>query len=100
MERPQVVNRRTAEQRAGDVYIGRPSRFGNPFVVGKDGTRRQVIERFRNEAMTEVMVKSLAALEPRRLVCWCAPLPCHGDVLADALQELNVSLEMNRKKKG
>ncbi|PIW12451.1 MAG: hypothetical protein COW35_01440, partial [Candidatus Infernicultor aquiphilus] len=30
-----------------DVYIGRPSKWGNPFTIGKDGTRSEVIEKYR-----------------------------------------------------
>ena len=84
-----VVNRRTARARPGDVYIGRPSRWGNPFVVGRDGTRDQVIERYRRRLWTDLLRRriarsDLAALIGKRLVCWCAPAPCHGDVLAAA----------------
>ena len=84
-----VVNRRTARARPGDVYIGRPSRWGNPFVVGRDGTRDQVIERYRRRLWTDLQQgritrSDLAALAGKRLVCWCAPAPCHGDVLAAA----------------
>ncbi|MDE0456106.1 MAG: DUF4326 domain-containing protein [Chromatiales bacterium] len=86
---PNVVNRRTARARPGDVYIGRPGRWGNPFVVGRHGTRDQVIELYRRRLWTDLQEgrtsrRDLAALAGKRLVCWCAPAPCHGDVLAAA----------------
>jgi len=66
-----------------DVYIGRPSVWGNPYRIGRDGTRAQVIARY--EAWLRQQPQLLARLGELRgkvLGCWCAPLPCHGDVLA------------------
>lgn len=67
-----------------DVYIGRPGKWGNPFVIGLDGTRREVVERYRAYLMNSPdLLASLPELEGKTLGCWCAPLPCHGDVLAE-----------------
>lgn len=68
-----------------DVYVGRPSPFGNPFVIGRDGDRAAVIGKYRvwllaQPALVERVRRELAG---KVLGCWCAPLPCHGDVLAD-----------------
>jgi Domain of unknown function (DUF4326) len=68
-----------------DVYVGRPSPFGNPFVIGRDGDRAAVIGKYRawllaKPARVERVRRELAG---KILGCWCAPLPCHGDVLAD-----------------
>ena len=66
-----------------DVYIGRPSKWGNPFVIGKDGTREQVIRRYEHWLSTNTaLMKQLPELRGKTLGCWCAPNPCHGDVLA------------------
>ena len=65
-----------------DVYIGRPSQWGNPFVIGKEGTRAEVIAKY--EAWLRTQPHLLAALPELRgkvLGCWCAPQACHGDVL-------------------
>jgi Domain of unknown function (DUF4326) len=65
-----------------DVYIGRPSKWGNPFVIGMDGTRTEVISRY--EAWLRTQPDLLAALPELRgkvLGCWCVPQACHGDVL-------------------
>ena len=74
----------------GDVYVGRPSMWGNPYRIGRDGNRAEVIERYRLWlADRPWLVEHLAALQPQRLTCWCAPLPCHGDVLAEALAAMS-----------
>jgi hypothetical protein len=66
-----------------DVYIGRPSKWGNDFEVGRDGTRAQVIALYeRWLAEQPELLAALGELEGKTLGCWCAPKPCHGDVLA------------------
>jgi hypothetical protein len=78
-----------------DVYIGRGrcprtgevGRWGNPFRIGRDGTRDEVIGRYRLWLCKEIEagridMKELAALHGKTLGCWCAPEPCHGEVLA------------------
>lgn len=84
-----VVNKRL--YRGEGVYIGRPSIFGNPFVIGRDGTRRQVIARYEEwfKARLKKYSKFRRAVEKLRgknLICWCAPLECHGDVILRYLE--------------
>jgi hypothetical protein len=65
------------------VYIGRPSKWGNPFVVGKHGSREQVIERYERWLLSnDALMATLPELRGKVLGCWCAPRSCHGDVLA------------------
>ena len=81
---PAVYHRRHNPP-AGAVYVGRPSRWGNPFVIGKDGTREEVLAKFREYAV-ERMASEPRWLEPlagKNLTCWCAPEACHGDVLME-----------------
>lgn len=68
-----------------DVYIGRPSKWGNPFVVGRDGTREAVIAKYREWLMDNPNLVAYAKLElkGRILGCWCSPQECHGDVLLE-----------------
>jgi len=67
-----------------DVYVGRPSKWGNPYIVGKDGTREEVIQKYRDYIVNnERLLESLSELKGKCLACWCAPLPCHGDVLME-----------------
>lgn len=73
---------------ANGVYIGRGSAWGNPYVIGKHGDRDRVIELY------EVYAKDREAKEPdwlspligKDLVCYCAPLACHGDVLIKMIE--------------
>lgn len=86
MTRPVVVNVR---KEPADVFIGRPSRWGNPFKIGVDGTRADVIMKYRRWLLSRIDLRdALPSLAGKRLGCYCAPLPCHGDVLADLVEAL------------
>lgn len=90
-----VVNKRTSDF---DIYIGRGSRWGNPYshMEGTQArevvaTRAEAIERYRidlwNDICTgKITLEDLSELCDKRLGCFCAPLPCHGDVLAVAAE--------------
>ena len=84
-----------------DVYIGRPSKWGNPFTIGKDGTREEVIQKYEEWIQTQPqLLDSLAELKGKTLGCWCHPQACHGDVL-EKLIEKNImeNNEMRQKLK-
>ena len=68
-----------------DVYIGRPGPWGNPFEIGKDGTREEVVTKYAEWilAQPDLMEKAKNELNGKVLACWCAPKLCHGDVLAE-----------------
>ena len=70
------------------VYIGRGSPWGNPFRIGKDGDRALVIARFRAYAERKIQAEPewITPLEGKNVVCFCAPLACHGDVLASLVE--------------
>jgi hypothetical protein len=72
-----------------DVYIGRPGKWGNCFIIGKDGTRAEVIVKYKNWITTEgsYLLKDMDELSGKRLGCYCAPLACHGDVLVWLVEE-------------
>ena len=70
-----------------DVYIGRGSPWGNPFKIGLDGTREQVIGKYRTRLALQMKTKIKNELRGKVLGCWCAPLPCHGNVLAEIANE-------------
>jgi len=67
------------------VYIGRPSKFGNPFEIGKDGDREEVIRKYKGWILNqpELVEDAKRELKGKDLVCWCAPLACHGDILLE-----------------
>jgi hypothetical protein len=72
-----------------DIYIGRGSLYGNPYVIGVDGNRDQVIHRYRewfNFLLRDPQfVTEVRKLEGKKLGCFCSPQPCHGDVIAEWL---------------
>jgi len=73
-----------------DVYCGRPSIYGNPFVIGKDGTREQVIEKYREYFKHRIhddviFCQAIGGLKGKKIGCFCKPLPCHLDVIAEFL---------------
>ena len=68
---------------ACDVFVGRPSCWGNPFIIGRDGSRVEVIEKYRRYLLGNPgLLARLPQLRGKRLGCYCAPLPCHGHILA------------------
>lgn len=74
---------RAGHREAYDIYIGRPSRWGNPFRIGRDGTRAEVIEKYETWIYTQPqLLAAIPTLVGKRLGCWCWPSPCHGDILA------------------
>ncbi len=67
-----------------DVYIGRPSKWGNPYSISSHRTREEVIELYRRYLSGQAhLMAALPELEGKILGCWCHPLPCHGDVLVE-----------------
>lgn len=82
----QILNMRSpkpVEGSAKRVYVGRPSKWGNPFTIGKDGSREEVIAKYRRWLLGQPALVAAARTELRGcdLVCWCAPLRCHAEVL-------------------
>ena len=68
---------------SADVYIGQGSKWGNPFVIGKDGNREEVIEKYEQYLLgRQDLLDALGELKGKVLGCYCAPQACHGDVLA------------------
>src|SRR5688572_7737470 len=80
-DKPKVWNRHDPKCPARAVYVGRGSPWGNPFRIGFDQTREQVIERFRCEVLPNLDVTPLRGED---LVCYCAPCACHADLLLTA----------------
>jgi hypothetical protein len=76
------------------VYVGRAihrggwqlaaSPLANPFRPGPDGSRAEMLANYRRYLLSRPDLLALVPdLRGRRLGCWCKPLPCHGDVLAE-----------------
>lgn len=72
-----------------DVYIGRPSRWGNPFShvtprrEFRVASRAEAIDRFEQWLLSQpdLVARVKRELRGKVLGCWCAPLRCHGEVL-------------------
>ena len=79
-----------------DVYIGRGSKWGNPFSHKKGtqakfvvGSREEAIEKYREYILSQQdLIDSLPELKDKVLGCWCAPKSCHGDVLIELVNKL------------
>lgn len=70
-----------------DVYIGRGSKWGNPYKIGKDGTRKEVIKKYEKYLLnSSELLDSLEELRYKKLGCYCKPKICHGDVLVKFLK--------------
>lgn len=83
---PKVYNKRDKDIPADAVYVGRPTKWGNPFVIGRDGTRDEVVAKYKKYLLRDdFLSRSLGELVGKDLVCWCAPLACHADVLIEII---------------
>jgi len=84
MAEPRVLNRKAlTKEPPGAVYVGRPSKWGNPYVIGRDGDRKEVIRKYKRYLRrTPRLMKAMDdELREHDFICWCAPLACHADVL-------------------
>lgn len=74
-----------------DVYIGRPTKWGNPFEIGKDGTREEVIDKYRKWIKTQKhLLNSLHELKDKILGCFCFPKSYHGNILIELIEKGNI----------
>ena len=80
---PRVWNKRDPKTPTNAVYVGRPTKWGNPFRIGRDGDREQCVALYHGyvEAMPMLKDAIREQLRGKDLVCWCSPLSCHADVL-------------------
>lgn len=76
-----------------DVLIDRTTMWGNPFIIGIDGSRNEVIIKFDQwldgiilqdykQKERQDILDNIKQLRGQRLGCWCKPKPCHGEILA------------------
>lgn len=73
-----------------DVYIGRPSKWGNPFKIDSTTDRIAAVEKYRQWITAgngKHLLNDLHELKGKVLGCWCAPLNCHGEVLLDLVNK-------------
>lgn len=100
MNAPRVLNKRTDFIPPDAVYVGRPSKWGNPYAIGDSKFMKGIVtglgekdEMSRQEVVaqyewrlfyTEIgatLRQQIGELKGKDLVCWCSPEACHADVL-------------------
>lgn len=82
---PRVLNKYKDEIPEDAVYIGRPSKWGNPFAIGGGQTRENVIDMYHIYLLNspDLLFEAKLQLRGKDLVCFCAPQACHGDILLE-----------------
>ena len=97
MTEPVILIKNKKRYNGAGVYVGRPSSLGNPFSIGIDGGRDEVIAKYQvwleerldhDCAATRMFIElfdQLCADNTLTLICWCAPKNCHAKVIADML---------------
>lgn len=83
-----VVNARHEDY---DVLIARPAKWGNPFEIGRDGSRERLIRMYEVHIRRRPQLATLSELAGKRLGCYCKPEACHGDALVKLLHERNLA---------
>jgi len=90
------------KQEPFDVYIGRPSKWGNPFTHIQDGntkakyicsSRKEAIEKYRQwitKGGGRYLLQHIGELRGKTLGCWCKPQTCHGDVLVELANDFHI----------
>ena len=103
--RPQYNNLKEWMDNPDHIYIGRrgivfidnkrfpekDSIWANPFKIGKDGSREEILDLYRDYIETKIEKESLGddlkSLKGKVLGCWCSPQPCHGDILIELINK-------------
>lgn len=81
-----ILNKNKDQIPPDAVYIGRGSKWGNPFKIGPDGSRSEVIFKYEQWLKNQPdLLSSIDELKNKALVCFCKPSACHGDVLVKVL---------------
>lgn len=101
-----IVNKKKEPALSPGIYVGRPSPLGNPYLIGVDGCREIVIEKYRVWLKRQLldrlspaskMINNLCTIARHadlKLVCWCAPLLCHAEIIKKVIEE---RLEMEKE---
>jgi hypothetical protein len=70
------------------VFIGRPGKWGNPYIIGVDGNREECIRKYERLVLSNrILLQSLPEIAGNNLICYCSPQPCHGDILANLVKK-------------
>jgi hypothetical protein len=104
--RPEYNNLSEWMNDKNNIYIGRKgvvfidntrfpqnsSNFANPYKIGKDGTREEILFKYKKFIVNKLennkdLVIELLSLKDKKLGCWCCPEMCHGNVLLELIDE-------------
>lgn len=105
--RPRYHNLKEWMADPNNVYIGRKgivfiegkrfpeqeSIWANPYKIGKDGDRNEVLQKYYQYILNklnsgQIAVEELHKLKGKQLGCWCKPELCHGDILVEILKQI------------
>lgn len=80
---PKVWNKRHKDAPADAVYVGRPTKWGNPYAMRNESDRERVCEAFEQHALKRLETDPhwLDPLRGKDLICFCAPKRCHAETL-------------------
>lgn len=116
LERIQLSRAKGWKMPPNTVKVTRPGPWGNPFKVGRDGTREECVNLYKlllgngliclsvkatvedQRAALNYVVDNISKLKGKNLACWCQldGKPCHADVLLDAAGQPSVTGDSNR----
>lgn len=90
MQRTVIVN---LKHEQCDIRCDRSSLYGNPYRIGRDGTREEVIEKYKKYFYDKIernhdFRKSVLYLKGKILGCYCKPLNCHCDIIVEYLDKI------------
>ena len=107
--RPTYDNLKEWMDNENNIYIGRKgvvfidknrfpknsSNFANPYKIGKDGTREEVLFKYKNYILNKLennkdLVSELLLLKGKNLGCWCYPEICHGNILLELIDKYSM----------
>ncbi len=85
----QILNKKHDVIPKDAVYIGRPSKWGNPFEIGNDGTRSEVLEKYTKWILQnpDLIQQAKVEIGNRPMVCWCSPAKCHAEILSKLIHD-------------
>lgn len=96
MKQTRVVNKYKDKY---DIYIGRGSKWGNPYPITATQDRETVIAKYREYILSQPdLLRDLHELKGKTLGCFCKPKPCHGDVLVELVNQLDKPEELMKPK--
>ena len=83
-----VLNLRDNPDTTNAVLIDRRTKWGNPFIIGRDGTRDECCDKYRVYLRNnQELLDALSELVGYDLLCWCIPLRCHGYEIIEVMEE-------------